>query len=187
MAHILCPWWFGYVLANPLRRLLQNPEKIFAPYVKEGTEVLEIGPGMGFFTIPMARMVGSEGRIFAVDLQKKMIEGLMRRARKQGLANRIGSRVCTKDSLLVGDLEGAINFVLLYSVVHEVRDKERFFSEVKTTLKRDGKILYSEPSFHVPEKEFDETLELLRRMGFEIEGKPSIPGSRSAILVPKKD
>jgi ubiquinone/menaquinone biosynthesis C-methylase UbiE len=86
----VCPWWAGYLLANPLRRLLQKPEKIVSPYLRNGMTVLEIGPGMGFFTLPMARIVGASGRIICVDIQEKMIAGLMRRARRAGLADQNG-------------------------------------------------------------------------------------------------
>jgi len=44
----ICPWWLGYLLASPIRRLWQKPEEILAPYVKSGMTVLEIGPGMPF-------------------------------------------------------------------------------------------------------------------------------------------
>jgi hypothetical protein len=44
MAHRVCPWWIGYLLANPLRRWLgQDPAKILSPYVREGMTVLEPG------------------------------------------------------------------------------------------------------------------------------------------------
>jgi hypothetical protein len=56
--HRVCPWWLGYVLASPLRGLLENPNQIVEPYVREGMTVLEPGPGMGFFTLPLARLVG---------------------------------------------------------------------------------------------------------------------------------
>jgi len=47
MAHRVCPWWIGYLLANPLRRWLgQDPAKILSPYVREGMTVLE--PGVDF-------------------------------------------------------------------------------------------------------------------------------------------
>jgi len=84
MALRVCPWWIGYLLASPLRRRLgQDPVKILSPYVREGMTVLEPGPGMGFFTIPLARLVGPSGRVIAVDLQPKMIESLKRRAAKR--------------------------------------------------------------------------------------------------------
>ena len=58
MAERVCPWWKGYLLASPIRRWWQKPEELLAPYLREGMTVLEPGPGMGFFTLPMSRMVG---------------------------------------------------------------------------------------------------------------------------------
>ena len=59
----VCPWWIGYLLASPVRRMFQKPETIVGPFVKRGMRILEIGPGMGFFTLPMAGMIGLEGRV----------------------------------------------------------------------------------------------------------------------------
>jgi 2-polyprenyl-3-methyl-5-hydroxy-6-metoxy-1,4-benzoquinol methylase len=81
MAHRVCPWWIGYLLASPVRRWFgQDPVGILSSYVHESMTVLEPGPGMGFFTIPLARLVGNAGRVIAVDMQPKMIKGLKRRA-----------------------------------------------------------------------------------------------------------
>ena len=80
MPHAVCPWRIGYLLASPLRRLLHDPAKILAPYVREGMTVLEPGPGMGFFTLELARRVGASGRVVAVDIQPRMLDRLKRPA-----------------------------------------------------------------------------------------------------------
>jgi hypothetical protein len=61
--HGVCPWWVGYLLASPLRRLQYDPAALLAPYVRTGMTVLEPGPGMGFFTLELARRVGPSGRV----------------------------------------------------------------------------------------------------------------------------
>lgn len=58
LSHRVCPWWLGYLLASPLRRLLQNPDGILKPHVKEGMCVLDIGCGRGFFSLPLAKLAG---------------------------------------------------------------------------------------------------------------------------------
>jgi predicted methyltransferase len=63
------PWWAGYLLLFPARRLLQDPRKILAPYVSEGMTVLEPGPAMGFFTLELARLVGPAGRVIADEIR----------------------------------------------------------------------------------------------------------------------
>ena len=85
MAHFVCPWFMGYVLICPLRKLWLNPRKLLIPYVRPGMTVLDVGCAMGFFSLPMAEMVRPEGRVVCVDLQEKMVRKLKRRAEKQGL------------------------------------------------------------------------------------------------------
>jgi ubiquinone/menaquinone biosynthesis C-methylase UbiE len=85
----LCPWWLGYTFDNRLRRLFHNPQKILGTYIQPGATVADIGCGMGFFSIGMARIVGENGKVIAADLQKKMLDILMKRAARAGVANRI--------------------------------------------------------------------------------------------------
>ena len=67
MAKHVCPWWLGYLLASPVRRWLgQDAAKILAPYVREGMMVFEPGPGMGFFTLELARLIGPSGKVIAL-------------------------------------------------------------------------------------------------------------------------
>jgi len=131
MAHRVCPWWIGYLLASPVRRWIgQDADKILAPYVREGMTVLEPGPGMGFFTIPLARMVGDSGRVIAVDLQPKMIAALKRRAAKAGVGGQIDARVTSAETMGLQDVTGKIDFTLAFAVVHEFPDTQHFFEEV---------------------------------------------------------
>lgn len=112
MGKRICPWWLGYVLASPLRRLLQDPGAIVQPYVQQGMTVLEPGPGMGFFTVELARRVGSSGRVVAVDVQPRMIAGLKRRLARVGLLERVEARIAPADSLGLADLRGEVDFTL---------------------------------------------------------------------------
>jgi 2-polyprenyl-3-methyl-5-hydroxy-6-metoxy-1,4-benzoquinol methylase len=65
----VCPWWFAYTFDNPLRRLIHPPVRIFEGLVQEGQTAVDIGCGMGYFTLGLARMVGQNGQVIAVDLQ----------------------------------------------------------------------------------------------------------------------
>jgi 2-polyprenyl-3-methyl-5-hydroxy-6-metoxy-1,4-benzoquinol methylase len=163
-----CPWWLGYLLASPLRRLIESPKTRLAPYVREGMLVLEPGPGMGFFTLELARQVGPRGRVVAVDLQKKMLAGLRRRARRAGLADRIETRVCTPDDLGIGDLAGRIDLVVLFHMLHEVAHQEPFLQALLAALKPGGGVLIVEPRGHVSAEAFQTSLILAKTIGFEI-------------------
>src|SRR5689334_15309979 len=99
MSARVCPWWIGWLLASPIRKLRQDPARILAPHLREGMTVLEPGPGMGFFTVEAARRVGAAGRVVAVDLQPRMLAGLRRRAERAGVGDRVETRVAPKDGL----------------------------------------------------------------------------------------
>lgn len=183
MAHRVCPWWLGYLLASPIRRLLDDPGRILAPFVAEGMVVLEPGPGMGFFTVELARRVGERGRVVAVDIEPRMLEGLRRRARKEGLLHRIDTRLATASGLGLQDLDGRVDFALAYAVVHEVPDQTRFLADVHAALRPGGKVLLAEPRGHVKDPEFRATLRLAEGAGFRVDGEPDLARSRSAVLV----
>jgi ubiquinone/menaquinone biosynthesis C-methylase UbiE len=182
MAEQVCPWWRGYLLASPIRRWMQNPEKLLAPYVKEGMTVLEPGPGMGFFTLPLARMVGAAGRVVAVDIQARMLDDLRRRAIKAGLSERIETRLAQPETLGIGDLKGAVDFVLAFAMVHEMPSIEVFFSEAAEALKPGGLLLLAEPRGHVKPEAFERELAAARAAGLEVRERPAVRISQAAVL-----
>ncbi len=182
MGHRVCPWWLGYVLASPLRRLLQDPVAVVKPYIREGMTVLEPGPGMGFFTVPMARQVGASGRVVAVDIQPRMIAGLKRRLAKDGLLERTDARLAPSDSLGLQDLRGKVDFALAMAVVHEMPSSRRFFVEIADAMKPGATLLLAEPSGHVKKDAFDAELQDAAAAGLEVSGRPVIPRSQVALL-----
>jgi SAM-dependent methyltransferase len=144
--------------------------------------VLEPGPGMGFFTLELAQLVGSGGRVVAVDVQPRMLEALKRRAARAGLLPRIDTRLAVGASLRVEDLRGAVDFVLAFAVVHELPDERAFFEQVAKALKPGGRLLISEPRLHVKESRFEATLRAAEQAGLRQEARPAIPGSHSVLL-----
>ncbi|MDR3435239.1 class I SAM-dependent methyltransferase [Telmatospirillum sp.] len=182
MTQHVCPWWLGYTFITPLRRLFQDPLKILAPYVHEGMTVLEPGPGMGFFTLDMARLVGSSGQVFAIDLQPEMLKVLRRRAVKAGLQGRVQSRLAQSDSLDIADLNRTVDFVLAFAMVHEVPAAHSFFGEMFDALKPGGTLLLAEPRGHVGAAAFQAELDTGAQVGFQVEPGPSIRRSYSALL-----
>ncbi len=178
----ICPWWMGYLLASPIRRLFQDPAKILAPYVKPGMTVVEPGPGMGFFTLELARLVGPTGRVLAIDVQPRMLAGLQRRARRAGVADRIDARLVEPGSLGLEELPGAADFALAFAMVHEFRDDDRFFRQVAAALRPGGTLLLVEPAGHVPDDRFDGELESAARAGLSVAERPTIRHSRAALL-----
>ncbi len=168
MAGRVCPVWIGWLLASPVRKLVQNPEKILRPYIKEGMTVIEPGSAMGFFSLPAAKMVGPAGKLVCIDLQEKMLASLRKRATKAGLGDRIECRACNETSLLIDDLAGSIDFAFAIAVVHEVPDQGRFFREIHQALKPGGLMLFAEPKGHVKPADFAQSLLAAENHGFTL-------------------
>ncbi len=182
MAKRVCPWWLGYFLISPLRRWLQDPAAIVEPYIHEGMTVLEPGPGMGFFTLELARRVGPTGRVIAVDVQPRMIGTLKRRLAKAGLSERVDARLAPEDSLGLKDIQGKVDFTLAMAVVHEMPSSEWFFGQAAQAMKPGATLLLAEPSGHVKKEEFEAGLEAAAQVGLRVESRPTIRRSQAALL-----
>jgi len=164
----VCPWWMGHLLLNPLRRWLENPERLLGPLVEPGMTVLEPGCAMGFFSLPLARMVGPEGKVICVDLQERMLARLGKRARRAGLADRIEMVQCTPDTLGLEEWAGRIDLAVALHMVHEVPDPAAFLGEIHGLLRPGGRLLIVEPRGHVRGHAFSTTLEHARAVGFSV-------------------
>jgi ubiquinone/menaquinone biosynthesis C-methylase UbiE len=183
MVHLVCPWWVGYLLLSPLRRWAQNPRKILEPHVEPGMTVLDVGCAMGFFTLDLVRLVGQDGRVVAVDLQPRMLQTLVKRARRVGLSERIETRECGDHDLEIGDLEGGVDFALAFAVAHEVPDGSGFMAQLHRALRPGGRLLLAEPRGHVKRADFDATVVAAEQAGFEVVERPTIRGSHTVLLV----
>ncbi len=182
MGKRVCPWWLGYLLASPLRRLLHNAHRTVAPYVRPRMTVFEPGPGMGFFTLELARLVGPSGRVIAVDVQPKMIAGLKRRAQKAGLMDRIDARLASPDSLGVEDLAGSVDFTLAFAMVHEMPAPGPFFAQAAAVSKPGARLLLVEPAGHVQDELFEKELQEADKAGFSVVERPAISHTHAALL-----
>jgi ubiquinone/menaquinone biosynthesis C-methylase UbiE len=178
----VCPPWVGRLLLNPLRKLVENPKKMLDPFVSEGMVVLEPGCAMGFFTLPLAQMVGEEGRVIAVDIQPEMLATLERRARKTGLIDRIDIRKAGPNGLGVDDLVRSADLCTLIHVAHEVPDRNRLFHEISNTLKTGGRLLVIEPGWHVSEEDFKLSLSAAGAAGLRRIETPDLRGRRKALF-----
>ena len=182
MPEHVCPWWVGYLLASPVRKWMQNPEKILQSYVKPGMTVLDVGCAMGFFTLPLAKLVGANGHVVAVDLQEKMLRSLKRRVQRAKLSERVEMRQCPATSLGLDDYEGKVDFALTFAVLHEMPDINAVFTQIARTLRDGGKLLAAEPTGHVSASDFEKTIEIAGLCGLTVIDSPRIKRSHAAVL-----
>lgn len=179
-SEITCPWWLLPTFDNPFRRLLHPADRILAPYVRPGDRVLEPGCGGGYFTIPLARLVGTAGQVQAIDVQERMLSGLRVRALRLGVSDRIRPTLCAPDRL---GAEGPFDFALAFWMVHEVPDREGFLREILGALRPGGRMLVVEPRIHVSEANFERTAEIAWNTGFRVASGPKVRFSRTMELV----
>jgi len=183
MAEHVCPVWAGYFLANRLRKWMHNPRKIVVPYVRPDMTVLDFGSAMGFFSLPMAEMVGPGGKVVCVDVQSRMLDVLRRRAAKAGLGDRIETHLSTDHSTGLDNNENRFDFALAFTVLHEVRGRAGVIREICAMLKPGAAFLLTEPIKHVSPSEFDQTLSEAQAAGLALANRPSIRLSQSAVLI----
>jgi ubiquinone/menaquinone biosynthesis C-methylase UbiE len=175
----VCPWWLIWTFDNPLRKLLQRQDEILSGLVKEGDTAVDIGCGIGYFTIPLARLVGRTGKVIAVDLQERMLAGMGKRARKNGVQDRIIPHKCTPQSL---GIKGPADFILAFYMVHEVPDQAHLFSEIASILKPGGRLLVVEPGMHVKEDAFERTVKTAQSCALSLVARPQFRFSRAAVF-----
>jgi ubiquinone/menaquinone biosynthesis C-methylase UbiE len=178
MDHV-CPWWLAYTFDHRLRRVFHKPERILAPYVKTGMTVLDLGCGMGYFSIAMARMVGESGLVLSADIQRQMLDVLMRRARHAGVDRRIRPCLCEPERLCV---DQQADFALAFYMVHETPNPPAFLDQVRATLKPGAQFLFVEPKWHVPRQDFERSLDHALKNGFTLAGRPKVSISHTALL-----
>lgn len=177
--HHVCPRWLCFTFDNWVRRRLQNPDQIMKTYVRADDTVLDIGPGIGFFTIPMARLVGDGGQVIAVDIQEAMLTAISKRALVAGVAHRIKTQLASPVSL---NVTVPADFILAFWMAHEVPDQEKLFTQLYAALKHEGKFLLAEPRLHVSKAQFDMAVSLAQNVGFKLLDRPSVALSLAALF-----
>ncbi len=174
----VCPWWLAYTFDNPARRLLHPTHRILGRYVREGMTAIDVGCGMGHFTIGMARLVGERGKVIAVDLQQEMLDVLRARAARKGVLDRIQLHRCESDRL---GLQVSADFAATFWMAHEVADRDRLMCELFGLLRSGGKYLLAEPLLHVSARRFRAIHESAEAAGFHPLEPPRVAFSRTAL------
>jgi ubiquinone/menaquinone biosynthesis C-methylase UbiE len=161
---------------------VENPTKILAPFVSPGSTVVDVGSAMGFHSLDLARLVGPEGRVVCLDIQEKMLAGLIKRARRKGLDRIIEPRLCSQESLMLDDLAGAADLVTAFNVVHETAYPARFLGECAKALKPGGRLLIVEPKGHVTSKDFAESTAITESLGLTSQPSPTVWKSHTSLF-----
>jgi len=125
------------VMESPLRHRFYDPVKTLkAAGICSGQEVLEIGCGTGFFTIPAAELVGDEGCVHAIDLHPLAIEQVAKKIVDAALTN---VRLIKADAIETGLASDCIDLILLFGVIPSpTLPLDRLLPEMHRLLKPEG-------------------------------------------------
>ena len=174
----VCPVEISGFLDTKLRKLFQDPKKILKPYIKKDMIVLDVGCGPGYFTTEISELLNGTGKVIGADLQEGMLLKLKNKAKKLNL-NNVETHKTEKDSI---NLKEKVDFILVFYMLHEVPNQKKFLNELTDLLNKNGKILVSEPKFHVKKEDFEKSLQIIDHLGFEIIENPNIFISRSILI-----
>jgi FkbM family methyltransferase len=137
MAHKFNPANMGK-LDNPERRKLLPPGKtLIGLGLKAGHTVLDIGAGIGYFSIPASEIVGDKGKVIAVDTSEEMIEELKHRVAKAQIKN---IAIVKSEEYDFGIENETIDFALMCHALHEVDNRKKFLINAHEILREDGEI-----------------------------------------------
>jgi arsenite methyltransferase len=124
------------------RELWQRvPDVIAALGIGSGSRVADVGAGDGFFTTRLAKAVGAEGRVYAVDISKNALDRLTRRVADAGLTNVDAILGTPADPRLPG---GTLDAALIVNAYHEMREHQAMLAAIKAALKPGGRLVILE-------------------------------------------
>lgn len=136
-----CPYSLARWLDIPGRKFLAGPNKVLSTFsLSLGQTVIEIGPGTGFYSVEAARRVGSSGCLICLDLQPEMLQ----RARERVESNGLSACFVQANALALPLRSGCVDHVFLITVLGEIPNRARAFSEIKRVFRPGGRLSVSE-------------------------------------------
>ncbi len=141
MAHKFDPDHMGVLDMEERKKIFPPEGALAAAGLKEGDVLADIGCGTGYLSIPAARLVGEQGRVYGFDTSEKMLDELKRRVREEGLSNVVPVLSGEYEMPLDGSL---CSHAVVSSVFHEVDDRPRFARAVGRILAPGGRLLVFE-------------------------------------------
>ena len=109
--------------------------------LKEGMTVCDMGCGNGFYSLKMAKQIGDDGRVLAVDIQRGMLRLLQARAERQGIETVEPILSTVSDPKLP---ENEVDLILCVDVYHEFSHPEHMLKAMRDSLSEDGVIALAE-------------------------------------------
>lgn len=168
------PHQLAPALDHPLRQRYREPLATLAPFgIAPGSTVLDLGCGSGVFTVEMARQVGAQGTVHAIDLQEEMLDLARKRVRAAGLENRVRFHHAGAYRL---PLEiHSVDIAILISTLPEIPNRLLALEELRRVVRPGGRIAVSEEMPHPAYVPSNIARSWLRQAGFRYGGQQGTP------------
>ena len=157
-------------LLTPVRKLIEPPKKILSWMdVKPGMNVADIGCGPGYLTIPLAEMVGPQGKVYAIEIDEAASRYLREKAERLGLSN---VEVRVLDASFMEDVpNNSVDLAVMLHSLHHFNNMTDALKEAYRIIKPGGKLAIIDP---IRERMMGhgtsvrEVSETLSRIGFDV-------------------
>ena len=128
-----------------------EPERIVQSFgLKPGDHVADFGAGHGYFTIPLARSVGSEGRVWAIDIQKPVLDIVRSKARPEHLLNIEYVWADLEEPGRSGLAERFMDLVLVGNILFQAERRDVVLREAWRILREAGRLAVVEWDVSMP-------------------------------------
>jgi ubiquinone/menaquinone biosynthesis C-methylase UbiE len=135
-----CPYGLRFFVGLPHPFITRaRLREILAP--KPGERVLEVGPGAGYYALPVARWLEPGGTLDVLDVQQKMLDYVVHRAAEDGVTNVVSTQA---DAQALPYPDASFDAAYLTLVLGEVPDQERVLQELRRVLKPGGRLVVGE-------------------------------------------
>jgi ubiquinone/menaquinone biosynthesis C-methylase UbiE len=156
---------FAFTLLIPLRNIFLSPKQLIDRLeLEENFNVLEIGPGSGYFSLKIAQIL-TKGKLVLADIQQEMLDYAKKRIDKKGLKN-VEYKLCDGTRLDFGN--EVFERVFMVTVIGEVENKKEYLREIHRILKESGILSISELAGDPDKMSKEELKELVCTNGFKL-------------------
>jgi len=137
IAHVMGPGGIIW-LERSERDREERPQLVLdALDIRDGTTVADLGCGSGYYAFRMSRLVGASGKVFAVDIEPRMLQFVRERAQREAVTNIAPIQATPLDPKLPAD---SVDLLLMVDVYHELEHPYEVMEKVRDALKQGGRV-----------------------------------------------
>ncbi len=158
------PYQMAFTLLIPFRNIFLSPKKLIKRLeLKDDFKVLELGPGPGYFSIPVARSLPF-GKLVLADIQQEMLDHAKKRISKRAITN-VEYHLCNGENFNFPD--NSFSRIYMVTVIGEVENKVEYFDESYRMLTKNGILSITELAGDPDKLKIEDVKELAYNSNFK--------------------